>query len=382
MTRIADAVVSTALLEACLGRLERARQAMTDAGLEAMLFTNGADVIWLTGTHGHDCHVLLLPDRVVLLSDRRYEEYLAPWDATGCFEIDLAPKTDQYERIKAIAAEAGIDALGCQAEAISVSQEQALAKAMDPLALRPCTGLLETMRQRKDDLEVDACVRAIGIQHVALEATLDAFEPGWTEARFAARLIEQMRVYGAEKESFEPIIGSGANSSVIHHIPGDTVIEPGILLVDWGARVDSRCSDLTRTLFLGEAPEHLVELFGIVEAAHRAAVDACAPGVKAKDIDAAARAVIHEAGYGEQFPHGVGHGLGLDVHETPFMGRKTETATLAPGMIVTIEPGIYLPGIGGVRIEDDVLITDDGHRVLSSAVPRDLSWSTRVFPGG
>ena len=355
---------------------------MADAGLGAMLFTNSAEVIWLTGTHGHDCHVLLLAERAVLLSDRRYEEYLAPWAATGCFEVDLAPKVDQHERIKAMASEGDIDSLGYQAQAVTVAQEQALAEALSPLPLKACIGLLEPMRQCKDDLEVNACVRAIGIQHQALEATLAAFEPGWTEARFAARLIEQMRVLGAEKESFEPIIGSGANSSVIHHVPGNTVIEPGILLVDWGARVDSRCSDLTRTLFLGASPEPLVELFAVVEAAHGAAIEACAPGVESKAIDAAARTVIDEAGYGDQFPHGVGHGLGLDVHETPFMGRKTETACLRPGMIVTIEPGIYLPGVGGVRIEDDVLITDTGHRVLSADVPRDLNWSTRAFPGG
>ena len=382
MSAIADAVVPHAVLEACTHRLGRARAAMAEAGVGAMLFTNAAEVIWLTGTHGHDCRVLLMADSAVVLSDRRYEEYLAPWGRTGLFDIDLAPRTDQCTRMNALAQASGVERLGVQAQAMTLAEFDALTVSLAPLLLEPVTDLLKPMRQCKDELEVAACEAAIGIQHEALEATLAAMVPGWTEARFAARLIEEMRARGAEKEAFEPIIGAGANSSVIHHVPGDSVIEPGILLVDWGAKVHSRSSDLTRTLFLGEAPEQLVDLFNTVQAARAAAVAACAPGVAAKAVDAAAREVIEAAGFGEQFPHGVGHGLGLDVHETPFMGRANETAVLQTGMIVTIEPGIYLPGLGGVRIEDDILITADGHRVLSANVPRDLNWATRDFPTG
>jgi Xaa-Pro aminopeptidase len=381
MSPIADVQLDPRLLDACASRLEAARQAMAAAQVQAMVFTNAADVIWLTGTHGHDAQVLVLPDTVFVLSDRRYEEYLAPWAASGRYQVDLSPRTDQPARLKAIASQAGIDTLGVQAESICMSTHQAMVRTMDPVQIKGIDSLLGELRQCKDALEIEACSAAIGIQASALEATFDAMEPGWTEARFAARLIEQMRSRGAQCEAFEPIIGAGTNSSVIHHIPGQAVIKPGILLVDWGAKVDSRCSDMTRTFFLGDSPEQLVELFSIVEAAHGAAVAACAPGVPVTEIDAAARRIIDDAGYADQFPHGVGHGLGLDVHETPFMGRKGEAACLRAGMIVTIEPGIYLPGIGGVRIEDDLLITRDGHRVLSDAVPRDLEWSTRDFPG-
>lgn len=380
MSSIAEATVPADALSACAARCERVRAAMSDADVEAVLVTAPVDVVWLTGTHGHDCYALLLLDRVVLLSDRRYEEYLAAWAATGCFKVDLAPRTEQTGRINTMLADAGVSVLGIQAEAMTLAQRTTFDEAIEPVTTRPLTGLVADLRQCKDDLEIAACRRAIDVQHDALEATLDAMEPGWTEARFAARLIEQMRVRGAQCEAFEPIIGSGSNSSVIHHVPGDTRIEPGILLVDWGARIDGRNSDLTRTLFLGEVPEPMVELFGIVEAAHNAAVAVCTPGQAATAVDAAAREVIAAAGHGGHFPHGVGHGLGLDVHERPFLGRKGEAAALVPGMIVTIEPGIYLPGKGGVRIENDVLITEHGHEVLSGHVPFDLAWSTRPFP--
>jgi Xaa-Pro aminopeptidase len=380
MPSIAESTVPQEVLEACTARCGRVRDALANAGLEAVLITAPVDVVWLTGTHGHDCHVLLMADTAVLLSDRRYEEYLAPWDATDQFCVDLSPRPEQSDRIKALLHEAGVTSVGIQAEVVTLSQRTALDAALAPVETKELTRLVANLRQCKDDLEVTACVNAIDIQHAALEATLEAMQPGWTEARFAARLIEQMRLRGAQCEAFEPIIGSGANSSVIHHVPSDQVIEPGVLLVDWGARVDSRNSDLTRTLFLGDAPEPLVALFGIVKAAHDAAVEACSPGVDAAAIDGAARAVIEAAGHGDHFPHGVGHGLGLDVHEQPFLGRKGAGATLQSGMIVTIEPGIYLPGVGGVRIENDVLITDSGHTVLSAHVPCDLAWSTRAFP--
>ena len=302
MSSIADATVPLDVLEACRARCDRVRSAMGDAGVQAVLVTSPVDVVWLTGTHGHDCHVLLLRDRVVLLSDRRYEEYLAAWSATGCFEVDLSPRTEQSARTKAMLENAGIEQLGIQAEAMTLAQRAAIDSALGPVATQPLTGLIAQLRLRKDDLEVASCRRAIDVQHAALEATLDAMELGWTEARFAARLIEQMRVRGAQCEAFEPIVGAGPNSSVIHHVPGNTVIEPGILLVDWGARIDSRNSDLTRTFFLGDSPPPLVELFQIVEAAHDAAVAACQPGAKSTAVDGAARVVIDAAGHGDHFP--------------------------------------------------------------------------------
>lgn len=377
MSALAPASVDSTLLEACLGRLDQLRAAMDEAGVEALHVTCAQDVIWLSGTHGHDTHVLVLPEAVVLISDRRYEEYLAPWAATGAFWVELAPRTGQMERIGGLLGEASVKALGIQAEVTTLAQHGALESGLQGIALVALEGVISRLRRIKDALEIDACQRAIAVQGAALEATLEAMEPGWTEARFAARLIEAMRSGGAQCEAFEPIIGSGTNSSVIHHVPSGRQIEAGVLLVDWGARVDGRNSDLTRTLFLGAPTQQFVDLYGIVEAAHDAAVAACGPGVPASDIDAAARSVIVEAGHGDAFPHGVGHGLGLEVHEAPFMGRTGVATTLKPGMIVTVEPGIYLPGVGGVRIENDILIEEDGHRNLSSAMPWSLDWATR-----
>jgi Xaa-Pro dipeptidase len=189
-----------------------------------------------------------------------------------------------------------------------------------------------------------------------------------------------MRMRGAESESFEPIVGSGANASVIHHVPGGDPIVPGVLLIDWGARVDGLCSDLTRTFFLGEPDDEMKRIYTVVAEANRAAIDACTAGTMTGDVDAAAREVIAAAGYAEQFAHGVGHGLGRDVHEQPSLGPAGKSVPLEAGMVVTIEPGIYVPGVGGVRIEDDILVTDDGPRVLSEHLDSSLSGAILAVP--
>ena len=164
----------------------------------------------------------------------------------------------------------------------------------------------------------------------------------------------------------------GHHSSVIHYLTGRTPIEEGVLLVDWGATVDGYRSDMTRTFGVGSLPDKIAELYDIVLEAQQAAITACAPGKSCAEIDGIARGIIDRAGYGESFGHGLGHGLGLDIHEAPFFNQQSTDIVLEAGMVMTVEPGIYLPGVGGVRIEDDVLITDHGHRVLTS-FPRDPS---------
>ena len=249
-------------------------------------------------------------------------------------------------------------------------------KSIGDLELVPTSDLVSVLRQRKTSQECALIEQAIGIQEAALEATLSDLRAGMTEAQVAARLEYEMRLRGAESASFEAIIGSGPNSSVIHHIPGDRAIEDGMLLVDWGARVEGYCSDLTRTMCFGPMPEPMERVYEVVLESLEAAIEACLPGADCAQVDAAARDVIAAAGWGDQFPHGLGHGVGMDVHESPFFSSRSGGILLEPGMIMTVEPGVYLPGVGGVRIEEDVLITETGHRVLSTW-PRDLDSARR-----
>jgi Xaa-Pro dipeptidase len=223
---------------------------------------------------------------------------------------------------------------------------------------------------RKDEVEIAAIERAASVHQDAMRAALANLSIGMTELEFCASLEYEMKVRGASGPSFGTMVCSGAHSSIIHHVTGPGKIERGTLLLDWGAIVDGYCSDMTRTFGVGELPPKVRELYDVVLEAQTAAIDACAPGKICAEIDAVARGIIDRAGFGAYFGHGLGHGLGLDIHEEPYFNDLATEVALEPGMVMTVEPGIYLPGVGGVRIEDDVLITDDGCRLLTS-FPKD-----------
>ena len=217
--------------------------------------------------------------------------------------------------------------------------------------------------------------KAIKVQERALLDLLPTITAGQTELELAARLECRMKELGASDPSFPTIMAARANGSKPHGVPGKTKTGAGKpLLIDWGARVDGYISDLTRTFSLGKWSRQMREVYGVVLDAQLAAIDAVRPGLSCADLDAAARRVIEDAGYGKRFGHALGHGIGLDVHEGPRIGSEI-TSPLKEGMVITIEPGVYLPGIGGVRIEDDILVTSRGGRVLSS-LPKDIDWAT------
>ncbi|MDH3583872.1 MAG: aminopeptidase P family protein, partial [Phycisphaerae bacterium] len=189
-------------------------------------------------------------------------------------------------------------------------------------------------------------------------------KPGMTEQEVAARLEYHMRCGGADGPSFPIIVGAGANGSIPHYMPGRARVKKhGTILIDFGARYRGYCSDMTRVVALGRMPRKLAEIYKIVLNAQLAGIDAIGPGVPLKKVDAAARAVIDGAGYAKHFRHGLGHGIGLEIHEEPRLSARSR-GELQPGQVVTVEPGIYLPGVGGVRLEDDILVTDRGHRNL------------------
>ena len=197
-------------------------------------------------------------------------------------------------------------------------------------------------------------------------------KPGQHEAELAAFLEYRVRALGADGVSFPTIVAADANAALPHAIPGRRKLKAGSsVLIDWGARFGGYCSDMTRVVALGKMKPKVREIYQIVLDAQLAAIDAIKPGVRQVDVDRVARDVIDQAGYGEQFGHGLGHGLGLDIHEAPRLSPLAGDGVLQPGHVVTVEPGIYLPGQGGVRIEDDVLVTERGHRVLTD-LPKTL----------
>jgi Xaa-Pro aminopeptidase len=233
-------------------------------------------------------------------------------------------------------------------------------------------GLVERLREVKDDGEVDRIEAAASIADAALAALLPMLHDGPSEAEFALALDSEMRRRGASGPSFETIVASGPNGAKPHHRPSTRRVERGELVVlDFGALVDGYCSDMTRTVSVGEPSDPTARrMYEVVRQSQAAGVDAVGAGRKAADVDTACRDVIGAAGWGDRFVHGTGHGVGLDIHEAPAVG-STSADTLAAGNVVTVEPGVYLPELGGVRIEDTVVVTPDGCRTLTAS-PKEL----------
>jgi Xaa-Pro aminopeptidase len=336
----------------------------------ALLVTNPRDVRYLTGFVGEDSWAVVLADSptVRVLTDFRFQEqvrYEAPQAKAHIRKKGLA------EELGKLARRGGLRRIVLQQDYVTLSQRKNLAKHVGASRLHPVQDKLIQQRAVKDEFEVQCIREALAIQQAVFRKVIGQLRPGQTEQAIAAKLECEMRLRGADGPSFPSIIAADAHASLCHAIPGPArVRQGGILLVDWGARYKGYCADMTRTVALGRMPAKIREIYRIVLEAQLAAIDAIAPGVSLKKVDAAARKIIDKAGYGKQFGHGLGHGIGLDVHEQPGFGKRSK-GELKVGQVVTVEPGIYLPGVGGVRIEDDVLVTVKGRQVLSD-LPKDL----------
>ncbi len=261
--------------------------------------------------------------------------------------------------------------LGVQAESMTLRQREMVQEHVKGVKLAPVTEMVITLRHIKDAREVTLTEDAIAIAEHAFEALKAKLKEGMTENDIAAQLVLEMRRRGALNSSFDTIVAAGANGSLPHYRPGQVRLTNNMaLLIDWGARAAGYVSDLTRMIFVGSIPPAIEEIYRIVLDAQVAAIDAIKPGQPMRAIDKVARDLITKAGYGDKFGHGLGHGIGRDIHETITLSKLSKLK-LQSGMIVTVEPGIYLPGVGGVRIEDDVLVTETGQRVLSH-LPKSL----------
>lgn len=274
---------------------------------------------------------------------------------------------DPFARLAALARAAGAagGAWAVERSRLTLERAERLRQAAGLTELADVESFLADRRAVKDPSEVEALERAAAVLSPALDRIRAAIRPGVSERSLALAVREALAAAGADDVSFEPITLTGPNSALPHGWPGARAIAPGeVVLVDFGALVDGYCSDITRTFTVGRPSPEVAEVYAVVSAALRAGIAAVRPGALPGEVDAAARRVIDEAGYGAHFTHRVGHGIGLEAHEAPWL-HDGYRRPLEPGMVVTVEPGIYLPGRFGVRIEEMVLVTEDGHRVLT-----------------
>lgn len=357
-------------------RLKRCRRRLAKDGVSAFLITNPVDYYYLTGFTGEDSAVLVTARDVHMISDGRFDQTLdheTPWATKwlrkGLLNAEIGNVLRKL-KIKSPAVQTGHLTVADHAEI------KKLGKLTAPKAAPP---ILAEMRRIKERSELAIMGKALRIAEEAFVATCAALRLGQTELELAARIEFEMKTRGASGPAFPTIVAEGPNAAHPHAHPGDRQVKLGsAVLFDWGAKVDGYRSDLTRVVFIGRIPPRLGEIYGIVLDAQMRAIAAIAPGVKMCDVDAVARTAIADAGYAKEFNHGLGHGLGLDVHEPPSLSWRSDEK-LTAGTVVTVEPGIYLPGVGGVRIEDDVLVTPTGSRVLSK-LPKRLEQAV-IQPG-
>ena len=362
---------TSSMREVLASRRRAAMRVVTAGKLDAMLVTHPPDVGYLSGFSGEDSYLVIGGGWSSLITDGRFAEQAAK-ECDGV-EIVVREKSLTDSAGKALGGRR-VRKLGYQKAHISVAVQEDLSRDVGRRKLVGVSGLMAPLRAVKGAEELTQIRKAVRIAQKAFgELIAGGAKPlvGRTERQIAAQLEYHMRSLGADAAAFETIVAAGPNGSRCHHQPGQRRVRKGeALLIDWGARVNGYHSDLTRVVFLGTIPPKLAEIYDVVRRAQEAGIAACRPGVRCKTPDAAARDVIESAGYGKEFVHGLGHGLGRQIHEAPWLAKKRR-ARLRAGMVVTVEPGIYLPGVGGVRIEDDILITLRGHRQLT-AVPKSL----------
>lgn len=354
---------------AVAGRLARLRGRLADAGVDALLVTSLVNVRWLTGFTGSAGVLVVGADRALLATDGRYRtqsaEQLVEAGLADAVEVAVGGLEAQASAIAAAVPEGR--RLGFEATHLTWGAHEQWASRLAETTLVPTRGVVEVLRVTKDAGELARMERAAAIADAALADVLPALtERGMTERTFAAELDHAMRVRGAEERAFETIVAAGERSAMPHARPGDEPIRRGdAVVVDFGAVYDGYRSDMTRTFCVGGEPEGaLAAVFALVGEAQAAGVAAVVPGATAGEVDATCRDRIAAAGYGERFEHGTGHGVGLDIHEAPSVAPGS-AAILTPGTVVTVEPGVYLAGVGGVRVEDTLVVTDTGARALT-----------------
>lgn len=341
---------------------------LPEYGLDAMLITSESGERYALGFHGEGL-LLVARDGAHYTTDGRYIE-AARERITGAEVSLVSAGRGHLAQARAYIEEKGLRNVGFESGAMTVDAHRRYTQEL-PCILTPAQPLLDGLRASKDPEELAMMRRAQQITDEAFKAILNFIRPGMTEREIAARLVYELLRRGGEKVSFDPIVAAGANGSMPHAVPGDQVVEAGMFItMDFGCKVEGYCSDMTRTVALGQPTEEMERVYAAVLAAQKAGINAARAGVPGREVDAAARQVIAEAGYGEFFTHSFGHSLGIDIHESP-NASPSENTLLPAGAVVSAEPGIYLPGRFGVRIED-VLVLKEGGCEDITASPKNL----------
>jgi Xaa-Pro aminopeptidase len=353
-----------------LGRRDRLRRAVKKAGAEAILVTNFTNVTYLTGFTGDDSFLLVRGDGDVILSDFRYITQLEE-ESPGLETAIRRHSVTMPDWTAKILKKTKVRRLALESESVTWSLLNQINEAIKGIETIPTSGLVEKLREIKDKEEIESIRAAIHAAEKGFGVLRATLLPEKTEMQLRDELEYQMRVFGAGDRGFPSIVAVGPRAALPHAVPSDKRVDASNhLLVDWGARVNLYRSDLTRVLMTGKISPKLERIYRVVLKAQTKAIEAIRPGATGQEIDKIARGVIADAGFGRYFGHGLGHGIGLDIHELPRLAT-TSDSVLKPGMVTTVEPGIYIPGWGGVRIEDDILVTRNGHEVLTS-VPKTL----------
>jgi Xaa-Pro aminopeptidase len=344
-------------------RLSKLRQALLEQNLDAILISQPENRRYLSGFTGSAGWLILSPEREVLATDFRYYEQVereAP-------AFELAKVTGKFsDLLPGVLADLGVQRLGFESQHLTVDEWSTLRQATEGVEWVPLKGTVEAIRVVKEQGEIEAIRRSVALTDAAFAHFLHAIQPGMTELEAAWEIEAYMRTHGASKASFDLIVAAGPNGALPHASASDHVIQPGEpIVVDIGCVVDGYCSDMTRTFCLSQPSPKYLEVWDIVRRAQEAAEASIRAGIGGAAADAAARDLITAAGYGEAFGHGLGHGVGLAVHEGPRASRLSED-TLEAGMTLTVEPGIYLPGEFGVRLEDLVIIHEQDVEILTN----------------
>ncbi|MCH7712015.1 MAG: aminopeptidase P family protein [Chloroflexi bacterium] len=350
-------------------RLDRLVERLPEKELDAILISAPENRQYLSGFTGSAGYLFIAKGTAVLLTDSRYTEqatHQAP-------DFKVVQIRGGWDWLLGLLKENGVQRLGFESQNMTVATYDRLIEAvkedsgLDKVSLVAASGLAEELRITKDKDELASLQKAIDASDQAMEAVCPTIREGMTEREVAWRMEMAMREFGADGLSFDTIVAAGPNGAMAHHMPSDKSISKGEpIVIDMGARVDGYCSDITRTVVVGEPDDTFRKVYDIVLGAQLTAINTVRPGMSGGECDELSRGVIAEAGYGDNFGHSLGHGVGLAVHENPRVAPKS-TDPLEPDMVFTVEPGIYITGWGGIRIEDIVVLGENGATPLSKA---------------
>jgi len=345
-------------------RVTKLREALAETGIDAFFVSSRPNVNYLSGFRGDSGWLLITDKKVYLITDFRFIDQAK--DEAPNVEVVMYEGKMQ-DRLKELCNGEKIKRMGFESEQCTYAQYQKLSETLAGVELAGLESIVEKLRIVKENNELEAIRKAVTIADAAFEHVLGFVKPGVKEYELAAELEYSMRRSGAEKPSFDTIVASGPRGALPHGTAADREIQKGdLVIIDFGAVYNGYCSDMTRTVLVGEASPKQKEIYQLVLEAQQAAIGAVSPGAKCSEVDAVARNLIAGRGYGDNFGHGLGHGVGLEIHEDPALNTRNHDR-LEEGMVITVEPGIYLSGWGGVRIEDMAVVTSQGCEVLTQS---------------